>query len=109
MKQAQLSAYIQNFAQLGRTTQLLAEAGLRAFLLHLRAEECVRGGVIVPVDRGEVIAHDLHGVPAERERALIEAGELRVTEAGRRIGGHCECRGPPLGRRQLLLGATLPR
>ena len=39
MKRVEIAPYAENFSSLSRTTQLIREAGIRTFLLHLRADE----------------------------------------------------------------------
>lgn len=39
MTQVEIGPYAEDFSALSRTTQLVREAGVRAFLLHLRADE----------------------------------------------------------------------
>jgi quercetin dioxygenase-like cupin family protein len=60
VKSAELSNYASNFSQLARTTQLVREAGLRAFLLHLHAgeempEHKVKGPITVQCLQGSVL------------------------------------------------------
>jgi quercetin dioxygenase-like cupin family protein len=57
---AELSAYTSDFSNLARTTQLVREAGLRAFLLPLRAgeempEHKVKGPITVQCLQGNVL------------------------------------------------------
>ena len=39
MKRVEIAPYAENFSSLSRTTQLIREAGIRTFLLHLRVDE----------------------------------------------------------------------
>jgi quercetin dioxygenase-like cupin family protein len=60
IKQAELSTYVSDFSRLPRTTQLLRENGVRAFLLHLHAfeempEHRVKGGITVQCLQGHVL------------------------------------------------------
>jgi quercetin dioxygenase-like cupin family protein len=60
VNQAELSNYNSDFSHLPRTTQLVRESGLRAFLLHLRAEEempehKVKGPITVQCLQGRVL------------------------------------------------------
>lgn len=60
MNQAELATYTSDFGLLSRTTQLVREAGMRAFLLHLHASEempehQVKGPITVQCLQGTVL------------------------------------------------------
>jgi quercetin dioxygenase-like cupin family protein len=95
MNQAGLAKYVFDFGHLPRTTQLVRESGLRAFLLHLRASEempehkakgaitvqCLQGAVLfstaeesVDLETGSLISLPggvLHSLVARRASLIL--------------------------------------
>lgn len=87
IKQAEVSPYLADFADLPRTTQLVREGDLRSFLLHLRAGEampehavkgpitvqCLQGNVLftTPEESTELITGSLISLPTGVPHSLV--------------------------------------
>ena len=87
MKQVEISPYAEDFSALNRTTQLIREAGIRTFLLRLRADEempehkvkgpitvhCLQGSVHfrTATDDTELIAGSLLSLAGEVPLSLL--------------------------------------
>lgn len=57
MTQVEIGPYAEDFSALSKMTQLVREAGVRAFLLHLRANEEMAEHKV----KGPITVHCLHG------------------------------------------------
>ena len=87
MNQAELTTYTADFSHLARTTQLVREGGIRAFLLHLGASEempehqvkgpitvqCLQGAVLFSTaeESVELISGSLISLPGRVPHSLV--------------------------------------
>ena len=87
MKQVEISPYAADFSALARATPLIRDAGIRTFLLHLRANDempehkvkgpitvqCLQGSVVfrTATEEAEMITGSLLSLPAEIPHSLL--------------------------------------